>query len=105
MSYIKPGQAVAQLTVPAGWVVAAGAVAKHHGVPAFQALIDELQQDTDPKRIGAILRSIPRRSGEEQKLIATALALGANLVVLIDEWLHEAPDDPQVARRTPRGEN
>ncbi len=102
MTRAKPGQAVATVTMPAGWAIIAATLAKQYGVTRWNALIAELQQDTDQARIRALLQGITRRPNADQAMLACALSLGANLIVLIDEWLAEAPDDPQAARLTPR---
>jgi len=89
--YVKPGQAVAQLTIPASWVLTAAEVVRQLGLEPFDRIVGELQQDTNQARIARAL--VVLATGPDQKPAAIALALGCNLIALIDEWLAEAPDE------------
>lgn len=78
-----------QIVIPAGWALVAADMAEQFSIQRWRSLIAELQKDADLDRILALLVDFTTRPRAEQKQIAAALALGANLVVRIDEWLAE----------------
>jgi hypothetical protein len=81
-----------QVVIPAGWALVAADMAAQFGIPRWQALIAELQKDSDAERLRALLLDFTTRPHLDQKMIACALALGANLIVRAEDDIKIVPE-------------